>query len=59
MKTKKMPLGLVVMAVLVLLLSIAVVRSPSGSQMMAQWCQIEPTQCVVPQNLAAFPMSPW
>ncbi len=59
MKTKKLTLGFIVMAGFVLLLSAAVVRTPSGSQAMAQVCQADPMQCVIPQNLSGFPLRPW
>ncbi|WP_141737071.1 hypothetical protein [Marinobacter sp. X15-166B] len=59
MKTKMLTLGFVVVTGFVMLLSAAVVRTPSGSQAMAQVCQADPMQCVVPQNLSAFPLRPW
>ncbi len=59
MKIKKLSLGFIGVAAVVLLFSVAVMRAPSGSQAMAKMCQIDPMQCVIPQNLSGFPMRPW
>lgn len=59
MKIKKLTLVLVVLTGLSFLLIATALRAPNSSQKMATVCQINPIQCVIPENLSKFPLRPW
>lgn len=60
MKIKKLTFGCIV-AGFFLALSATVVLTPTGTSSVAQICEANPKQCVMPQNLSAayFPLQNW
>ena len=58
MKTKTMSFGVVVLAVIVLLFSVALSRAPQNSYAHHMGCEINPVQCAISSNMKMFPMLP-
>lgn len=60
MKIKKLTVGFIV-AGFFMTLSAAIVLTPSDTSSIAQICEVNPNQCVMPQNLSAayFPLQNW
>ncbi len=58
MKTKTMSFGVVVLAIIVLLFSVALSRAPQNSYAHRMACEINPVQCAIPSNVKMFPMMP-
>lgn len=58
MKIKTMSFGFVLLAVIVLLFSVALSRAPQNSYAHRMACEANPVQCAVPSNVASFSMMP-
>jgi hypothetical protein len=58
MKIKTMSFGIVLLAVIVLLFSVALSRAPQNSYAYRMACEINPVQCAIPSNMPLFPMLP-
>lgn len=58
MKIKTMSFGVIILAVIVLLFSVALNRAPQNSYAYRMACETNPGQCAIPSNLASFSMLP-